>query len=135
MRKEIKNLKSKKKTEEELFQESLKVFKESQGEIVNRSDGENGQIELKDKEQRLETLLEYKNNLHILANNSNITITTVNYLLGSLPFDSALRSHFERTIVSSIKRFKAKPRNKEGMEFNKPLAGLPRYRRINRLLL
>ena len=32
LRKEINNLKSKKKTEEEVFQESLRVFKESQGE-------------------------------------------------------------------------------------------------------
>ena len=47
LRKEIKNLKSKKKTEEEIFQESLKVFKESQGELVDRSDDENDQIELK----------------------------------------------------------------------------------------
>lgn len=88
LRKEINNLKPKKKTEEEIFQESLRVFRESQGELVDRSNEKNIQLDLKNKEERLKTLLEYKNNLHILANNSNITNSTVNYLSGSLPFDS-----------------------------------------------
>lgn len=79
----------------------------------------------------MKKLLEYKNNLHIQANKSEITNTTVHYLLRSLPFDSALRSYFFRTMVTSIDRFKAKPKNKEFTEFNKPLSGLPRYRRIN----
>lgn len=131
LRKEINSLKSKKKTEEEIFQESLRVFRESQGELVGRSDEDNEQIDLANKEERLKKLLEYKNNLHIQANKSEITNTTVHYLLGSLPFDSALRSYFYRTMVTSIDRFKAKPKNREFTEFNKPLSGLPRYRRIN----
>ena len=134
LRKEIKSLKSKKKTEEEIFQESLRVFKESQGEQVDIRDEENIQIDLVDKEERLKTLLEYKNNLHILANNSDITNKTVRILIGSFPFDSALQSYFERTIVTSIDRFRAKPKNKEKTEFNKPLAGLPKYRRPNQLI-
>ena len=134
LRKEIKNLESKKKTEEEIFQESLKVFKESQGELVDKSDGDSNKIDLINKEERLKKLLEYKNNLHILANNSNITISTVHCILGSCPFDSYLGSYFRRTIVTSIDRFKAKPKNKENTEFNKPLAGLPRYRKINQLI-
>lgn len=134
LRKEINTLKSKKKTEEEMFQESLRVFKESQGEKVDISSENNTQLDLVQKEERLKTLLEYKNNLHILANNSDITMTTVNYLLGSLPFDSALRSYFERIITTSVDRFKAKPKNNSNTEFNKPLAGLPRYRKINQLI-
>ena len=110
LRKEIKNLESKKKTEEEIFQESLKVFKESQGELVDKSDGDSNKIDLINKEERLKKLLEYKNNLHILANNSNITISTVHCILGSCPFDSYLGSYFRRTIVTSIDRFKAKPK-------------------------
>lgn len=134
LRKEIKNLKSNKITEEEMFQESLRVFKESQGEKVNINGQEKTQIDLINKEERLKTLLKYKNNLHILANNSDITITTVSYILESLPFDSALRSYFQRIIVTSIDRFKANPKNKEGTEFDKPLAGLPKYRKINQLI-
>ena len=114
-----------------MFQESLRVFRESQGKLVDRSNEKNIQLDLKNKEERLKTLLEYKNNLHISANNSNITTTVVNYLLGSLPFDYALRSYFQRTMVTSIDRFKAKPKNKDCTEFNKPLAGLPRHRRVN----
>ena len=131
LRKEINNLKSKKKTEEEVFQESLRVFKESQGELVDRSDVKNIQSNLIHKEERLKTLLEYKKNLHIQANNSDITISTINYLLGSQPFDTALQSYFERTIVTSMDRFKAKSKNNSNTEFSKPLAGLPRYRKIN----
>lgn len=134
LRKEINNLKSKKKTEEELFQESLKVFKESQGELVDRSDEKNTQSNLIHKEERLKTLLEYKKNLHIQANNSNISNTIVNNVMGSSEFDSYLRSYFQRTVVTSIDRFKSKPKNKECTEFRKPLAGLPKYRRINQLL-
>lgn len=134
LRKEIKNLKSKKKTEEEIFQESLRVFKESQGELVDRSGNENTKIDLIHKEERLKTLLDYKNNLHIFANNSGIDVTAIRYLLGSYQFDSALKSYFERTIVTSIDRFKAKPKNKEYTEFNKPLSGLLKYRRINNLI-
>ena len=37
LRKEIENLKPKKQTQEEIFQESMRVFKESQGEQVDRS--------------------------------------------------------------------------------------------------
>lgn len=134
LRKEIKNLKPKKKTEEEIFQESIRVFRESRGEKADISDENNTQLDLVQKEERLKTLLEYKNNLHILANNSNITNSTVNYLLGSLPFDSALRSCFYKTIVTSIDRFKAKPKNIEFTNFNKPLSGLPKYRKINQLI-
>lgn len=134
LRKEIKSLKSKKKTEEEIFQESLRVFRESQGELADKSDENQTQLDLSKKEERLKILLEYKNNLHILANNSNITVTTVNYLLGSYGFDSALKSVFQRTIVTTINRFKARPKNREMTEFAKPLAGLPRYRNINQII-
>lgn len=134
LRQEINNLKSKGKTEEEIFQESLRVFKESQGEQIGGSDDEYAKIDLIDREERLKTLLEYKNSLHILSNNSNISNTVVNNIIGNSIFDSALRSYFQRTIVTSIDRFKAKPKNKDCTEFNKPLAGLPRYRRINRLI-
>lgn len=134
LRKEIKNLKSKKKTEEDIFQESLRVFKESQGELVDRSGEEYVQRDLINKKERLQKLLEYKNNLHILANNSDITVTTVRYLLGSQPFDTALQSFFERILITAIDRFKAKPKNKECTEFNKPLAGLPRFRSISQLI-
>ena len=109
------------------------MFRESQGEQVNRSTRERIQSELIKKEEKLKKLLEYKNNFHILANNSNITKTTIHYLLDCSTFDSALRSYFQRTIVTSIDRFKSKPKNKECTEFTKPLAGLPRYRRINQL--
>lgn len=131
LRKEIKNLKPKKKTEEEIFQESLRIFKESRGGKADISDENNTQLDLVDKEERLKTLLEYKNNFHILANSSDITISTVNYLLGSQPFDTALKSYFQRTMVTSIERFKAKPKNNNNTEFSKPLAGLPRYRKMN----
>ena len=134
LRKEINSLKSKRKTEEEIFKESLRTFKESQGELVDRSCEENAQLSLINKEEKLRRLIKHKDNLHVLANNSNIDITTVNYLLGSQPFDSALRSYFQRTLVTSIDRFKAKPNNKECIEFRKPLAGLPKYRKINQLI-
>lgn len=134
LRKEIKSLKSKKKTEEEIFQESLRVFKESRGELADKSDENQTQLDISKKEERLKILLEYKNNLHILANNSNITVTTMNYLLGSYGFDSALKSVFQRTIVTTINRFKARPKNREMTEFAKPLAGLPRYRNINQII-
>ena len=134
LRKEINSLKSKRKTEEEIFKESLRTFKESQGELVDRSCEENAQLSLINKEEKLRRLIKHKDNLHVLANNSNIDITTVNYLLGSQPFDSALRSYFQRTLVTSIDRFKAKPNNKECIEFKKPLAGLPKYRKINQLI-
>ena len=94
LRREIKSLKFNKKTEEEIFQESLRVFKESQGELTDKSDENQTQLDLAEKEERLKKLLAYKSNLHILANNSNITVTTVNYLLGSYEFDSALKSVF-----------------------------------------
>lgn len=45
-----------------------------------------------------------------------------------------MRSYFQRTIVTTVDRFKAKSNNKECIEFNKPLAGLPRYRKINKLI-
>ena len=101
---------------------------------MDRSDEKNTQSNLIHKEERLKTLLEYKKNLHIQANNSNITNTIVNNVMGRSEFDSYLRSYFQRTIVTSIDRFKAKPKNKECTEFRKPLAGLPKYRRINQLL-
>lgn len=131
LRREINSIKSKNRSREEIFKESLRVFKESKGELVDRSDEKNIQLDLVNKEERLKKLLEYKNNLHILANNSNITKTTVNYVMGSSLVDSTLRSYFQRTIVTSIDRFKAKPKNKEFTEFNKPLSGLPKYRKIN----
>lgn len=87
LRKEIKSLKLKKKTVEEMFQESLKVFKQSKGEQVNNSEEGSTQLELIKKEERLKILLEYKNNLHIPANNSNITITTVYSISRSIQFD------------------------------------------------
>lgn len=131
LKKEIKKLKSNKKTQEELFQESLRVFRESQGEYINTGEEDNKVLALSDKENMLQALLEYKDNIQILANNSNITNTTINDIMGSSPFDSYLRSYFQRVLVTSIDRFKAKPKNKESTEFNKPLAGLPRYRKIN----
>lgn len=134
LRREINNLKSNKMTEEEIFQESLRVFKESHGEKVDRTDKEKNQIDLIEKEEKLKILVEYKNNLHVLANDSNISNTTVNNIMGNSPFDSYLRSYFQRIIVTSIDRFKSKPKNKECTEFDKPLAGLPKYRRINQLL-
>lgn len=131
LKKEIKKLKSNKRTQEELFQESLRVFRESQGEYINTGEEDNKVLALSDKENMLQALLEYKDNIQILANNSNITNTTINDIMGSSPFDSYLRSYFQRVLVTSIDRFKAKPKNKESTEFNKPLAGLPRYRKIN----
>lgn len=86
---------------------------------------------LEEKEEQLKILLEHKNNIQILANNSDITKTTINYIMGSSPFDSYLASYFQRILVTSIDRFKAKPKNKEKTEFDKPLAGLPKYRKIN----
>lgn len=131
LREEIKKLKSNKKTEEELFQESLRVFRESQGDNTDTSEEVSEASELANKEERLGALLEYKNNLHILSNNSNITKTTINNLQGGSTFDSKLNSYFQKIVVTSIDRFKTKPKNKEGVEYNKPLAGLPRYRKIN----
>ena len=131
LRKEINNIKSKEKIEEEMFQESLRVFKESRGEKVDISNQEKTQVDLVNKEERLKKLLEYKNNLHIQANNSDITATTIRIILGSCPFDSALKSYFERTLVTSIDRFKAKPKNNSNTEFSKPLSGLPKYRKTN----
>ena len=131
LRKEINNLKLKIKSQEEIFQESLRIFKEYRGEIVDKNNEKSTQLDLINKEERLKTLLEYKNNLHILANYSNITISTVNYVMGSSIADSNLRSYFQRIIVTSIDRFKAKPKNKEYTEFNKPISGLPRYRKVN----
>lgn len=134
LRREINNLKSKKKTEEELFQESLRIFKQSQGEPVDESNEEKAQIDLIRKEERLKTLLYYKNNLQIVANNSNITSTVINSLLGSSAFDSYLRSYFYKILITGIERFKAKPKNNEGTEFSKSLAGLPKYRRMNQII-
>ena len=131
LRNEIRSLKLRKKTQEEIFQESLRVFKESQGEPVDANKEDNKIVDLENKEKKLNILLDYKNTFHKLANNSNITISTVNTLLGSSTFDSALRSYFQRILVTSIDRFKAKPKNKECTEFTKPLSGLPRYRKIN----
>lgn len=48
--------------------------------------------------------------------------------MGSSTFDSYLRSYFYRILVTSMDRFKAKPNNNG---FSKPLAGLPKYRKIN----
>lgn len=131
LRREINTLKSNKKTEEEIFQESLRVFKESQGKPVDSSNEENIKLELIKKEEKLKKLLEYKNNLHILASNSNITVTSIRNIIGSCHFDSALQSFLERTLITTIDRFKAKPKNNNNSEFSKPLAGLPRYRKIN----
>lgn len=131
LREEIRNLKSKRKTEKEIFQESIRVFREFQGEQVDRGNEERDQIGLIKKEEKLNKLLEYKTKLHILANNSNISNVEVNNVIGNSPFDSYLRSYFQRIIVTSIDRFKAKPKNKECTEFNKPLSGLPKYRKIN----
>lgn len=134
LRKEINNLTSRKKTEEEIFQESLKIFKESQGKQAENTCNTSINYDLTKKEERLETLIEYKNNLHILANNSNITMTTINYVMGNSVADSALRSYFQRIIVTSIDRFKATPKNIPTGGFNKPLSGLPRYRKVNQLI-
>ena len=132
LKKEIKNLKSTKKTEDEIFKESLEALRIFKGEKLYKENKENlKEVELNKKEEQLNILLEHKNNIHILANNSNITITTINNLLGSKPFDSYLRSYFQRVLVTSIDRFKAKPKNKSKTEFNKPLSGLPKYRKIN----
>lgn len=110
LRKEIKTLKSNKKTQEELFQESLRIFRESQGEFVNTAEEDNKELDLKNKENKLKILIKYKDTLHKLANNSNITITTIRSLLGSCTFDLALKSYFERILITSINRFKAKPK-------------------------
>lgn len=131
LRKEIKSLKSNKKTEEEIFQESKEALKLFKGEAVeNNLEVDDSKI-LEEKEEQLKILLEHKNNIQILANNSDITKTTINYIMGSSPFDSYLASYFQRILVTSIDRFKAKPKNKEKTEFDKPLAGLPKYRKIN----
>lgn len=134
LRKEIKELESTNKTLGTLFQESLRVFKESQGELTDITEEDNKILDLENKEKKLKILLNYKDNLHKLANNSDVTISTVNYLLGSQPFDTTLKSYFQRTMVTSIERFKAKPKNKECTKFNKPLASLPKPRKINRLI-
>ena len=134
LRKEIKNLKLNNKTEEEMFKESLRVFKESQGEYLDHNEDIYKESDLKDKEDKLQALLEYKNNLHISANNSNISISTIDTLLLGSTFDSYLRAYFRRIMLTSIDRFKSKPKNKDNTEFGKPLAGLPRYRRLNQPL-
>ena len=131
LKKDIKLLKPSKKTEEEIFQESLDAFREFKGEVLNNQVNTDYSAILKEKHKQLKLLLEYKNNLHILANNSNITKTTINYVMGSSSFDSYLRSYFQRILVTSIDRFKAKPKNQSNTEFNKPLADLPKYRKIN----
>ena len=134
LKKEIKSLKPNKKTEEEIFQESLEVFKEFRGEKTkDKAEIEVNKL-LEEKQKQLELLLEHKNNIQILANNSNITKTTVNYIMGSSSFDTYLRSYFQRILVRSIDSFKAKPKNIEKTEFNKPLADLPKYRKINTLI-
>lgn len=122
LKKDIKSLKPNKKTEEEIFQESLEVFKEFRGEKTKDKAGIEGNKLLEEKQKQLELLLEHKNNIQILANNSNITKTTVNYIMGSSSFDTYLRSYFQRILVRSIDSFKAKPKNIEKTEFNKPLA-------------
>ena len=135
LKKEIKNLKTIKKTQDEIFEESkmaLRIYKGEQVDI-NNSD-KTKELELDKKEEHLNILLKHKNNLQILANNSNITITTVNYILGSSPFDSYLKTYFQRILVTSIDRFKAKPKNKNKTEFNKPLACLPKYRKLNQTI-
>ena len=124
-------MKPDKKNQEEIFQESLMAFKESRGELVNSKDKGNIELYLAKKEKRLKNLLEYKNKLHILANNSDITRTTVHYAMGNSTFDSALRSFFQKIIVTSIDRFKAKPEDKTGTKFGKPLSNLPKYRKVN----
>lgn len=130
LKKEIKSLKSRKKTEDEIFEESKEALKLFKGEIIENKTEANNKL-LEEKEKQLELLLEHKNNIQILANNSNITKTTINYVMGGSSFDSYLKSYFQRILVTSIDRFKAKPKNKSNTEFNKPLAGLPKYRKIN----
>lgn len=134
LKKEIKILKLNEKSQEVIFKESLRIFRESQGKQVESDSKDSLTSDLAEKEGRLQQLLEYKNNLHILANNSNITLSTINILLGSSTFDSSLRSYFQRILVTSIDRFKSKPKNRENTEFSKPLSGLPRYRKLNQLL-
>ncbi|PVY94514.1 IS605 OrfB family transposase [Ezakiella coagulans] len=130
LKKEIKSLKSRKKTEDEIFEESKEALKLFKGEIIENKTEANNKL-LEEKEKQLELLLEHKNNIQILANNSNITNTTINYVMGGSSFDSYLKSYFQRILVTSIDRFKAKPKNKSNTEFNKPLAGLPKYRKIS----
>ena len=132
LKKEIKKLKSNKRTEDEIFEESVKALKLFKGEIVENQLNEDNNNLLEEKENQLNILLEHKNNIHILANNSNITKTTINNLQGSSTFDSYLRPYFQRILVTGIDRFKAKPKNKNNTEFNKPTAGLPKYRKINK---
>lgn len=133
--KEINSLKSTRKTEDEIFEESKNALKLFKGEQITTDNKEQiKENELIEKENQLKLLLEHKNNIQILANNSNITNTTINNLLGSSPFDSYLRSYFYRILVKSIDRFKAKSKNKNNTEFNKPLADLPKYRKLNQLI-
>lgn len=134
LKRDIKNLKSNRKTQEEIFQESLRVFAEYQGKSVDNVGENTTQLDLARKETRLKELLDYKNKLHILSNNSNVSNNTIHYLLGSSKFDSTLRSYFQKTLVNAIDRFTAKPKNKDSTEFDKPLAELPKYRKRNRLL-
>lgn len=132
LKKEIKNLKSTRKTEDEIFEESKEALRIFKGEQLYKENKENlKEAELNKKEEQLSILLEHKNNIQILANNSNITTTVINNVMGNSPFDSYLRSYFQRVIVTSIDRFKAKPKNKTNTDFDKPLAGLPKYRKIN----
>ena len=132
LKKEIKNLKSTRKTKDEIFEESIQALKVYKGEqIATDNDELIKENELNKKEEHLNTLLEHKNNIQILANNSNITITTINNIMGSSIFDYGLRSYFQKVLVTSIDRFKAKSKNKNNTEFNKSLANLPKYRKIN----
>lgn len=114
LKKEIKKLKSNKKTEDEIFEESkvaLRIYKGNQ--VITQNKENIKENELNKKENQLKLLLEHKNNIQILANNSNITTTTINNILGSSPFDSYLRSYFYRLLVTSVDRFKAKPKSKK----------------------
>ena len=133
LQKEIKNLKSTKKTEYEIFKESKEALKIYKGEQLETENKENfKEIELNKKEEQLNILLRHKNNIQILANNSNINRKTIsNMIIGDYNFDTYLRSYFCRTLVTSIDRFKAQPKNKNNTEFNKPLSDLPRYRKRN----
>lgn len=134
LRKEIKNLKSTRKTEDEIFEESKEALRIFKGEIIkNGFTGKTNQI-LEEKEKQLNLLLEHKNNIQILANNSNITKTTINNIIGDYKFDSYLLSYFSRILVTSVDRFKSKPKNKDKTDFSKPLSDLPRYRKINTLI-
>ena len=133
LKKEIKKLKSNKKTEDEIFEESKEALRIYKGEQPGNKNKENlKEIGLNEKEEQLNILLEYKNNMHILANNSDINIKTINnMIIGDYSFDTYLRAYFKRILLTSVDRFKAKPKNKNNTEFYKPLSDLPRYRKVN----